>query len=165
MDNFGAGDQLAKKGVELGGTAQREEGMDMQEAASSGKPLAGVVIFVSQKLAGKQGVYGEGDGGVVKETLRDGTSLSGRASERGISDICYYVLLLTSLSSLFTSCHLQLSCTPLLLHWEASIAGPTTAAARTTSTSAGRVNSVRTRSLSRPRPVAAALCHLIGSEL
>ena len=60
MDNFGAGDQLAKKGVELGGTAQREEGTDMQEAASSGKPLAGVVIFVSQKLAGKQGVYGEG---------------------------------------------------------------------------------------------------------
>lgn len=67
-DNFGIGDQPARKGVKHGGTALRERGVDVPAAAAapSGKPLAGVVIFVSQKLAGKQGAYGEGDGGVVK---------------------------------------------------------------------------------------------------
>ena len=61
-DDFGTVDQHAKKdGVEQGGAAQREGGTDMDTATPSGNPLAGVVIFVSQKLARKQGTCGSGD--------------------------------------------------------------------------------------------------------
>ena len=55
-DNFGTGDQLARKDVG-GGTVQREGGTDLHAAVTSENPLAGVVIFVSQKLIRKQGTY------------------------------------------------------------------------------------------------------------
>lgn len=55
-DNFGTGDQLARKDVD-GGTVQREGGTDLHAAVASENPLAGVVIFVSQKLIRKQGTY------------------------------------------------------------------------------------------------------------
>lgn len=38
-----------------GGTVQREGGADLHAAVVSANPLAGVVIFVSQKLVRKQG--------------------------------------------------------------------------------------------------------------
>lgn len=50
-DNFGTGNQLPKNGGEHSG------------AAPSAESLAGVVIFVSKKLAGKQGVCVGGDRG------------------------------------------------------------------------------------------------------
>ena len=71
-NDFGTVDQLEKRDVECGGAAQ-EERMDLDVAAPSGNPLAGVVIFVSQKLAKKQGAFGAGDGGLAKET--HGTAL------------------------------------------------------------------------------------------
>ena len=56
-DNFGTGDQLARKDVDGGTTVQREGGTDLHAAVASENPLAGVVIFVSQKLIRKQGTY------------------------------------------------------------------------------------------------------------
>ena len=69
-DNFGTGDHLARNGAEHNGAARSKGETDLHTAAPDGGPLAGVVIFVSKKLARKQGGCKCGVEGAVGDTQR-----------------------------------------------------------------------------------------------